>query len=128
MIARALFFSEKLRADFVFDTAALEGNPFTFPEVKTLIEGVTVGGRKQSDAEQVSNINDALSWVIDRVRADALVLDRECYVGSMRSLHAMRLLRGARLERAASRLRAQRIRPHKQPICHPSFQWARRIF
>lgn len=75
--ARALFFSEKLRADFVFDTAALEGNPFTFPEVKTLIEGVTVGGRNQSDAEQVSNINDALSWVIDRVRADALVLDRE---------------------------------------------------
>ena len=75
--ARALFFAEKLRADFVFDTAALEGNPFTFPEVKTLIEGVTVGGRKHADAEQVSNINDALSWVIERVKTNALVVDSE---------------------------------------------------
>lgn len=39
---RALFFAEKSRVDFVYNTIALEGNPFTYPEVKTLLDGVTV--------------------------------------------------------------------------------------
>jgi hypothetical protein len=46
---RALFVVERGRVDFVYNTAALEGNPFTFPEVKTLLDGITVGGHKLSD-------------------------------------------------------------------------------
>lgn len=74
---RALFFAEKTRADFVFNTAALEGNPFTFPEVKTLLDGITVGGHKLSDAEQVLNLNRSLSRVIERVRTQRFVIDAE---------------------------------------------------
>ncbi len=73
--ARALFMAEKMRPDFVYHTAALEGNPFTFPEVKTLIEGITVGGHRQSDAEQVLNLNLALTYVIELVKADAFKID-----------------------------------------------------
>ena len=29
--------------EYVSDTAQLENNPLTFPEVKTLIDGITVG-------------------------------------------------------------------------------------
>lgn len=65
---RALHLAEKSRVDFVYNTAALEGNPFTFPEVKTLLDGVTVGGHKLSDAEQVLNLNRALSHVIGLVK------------------------------------------------------------
>lgn len=65
---RALFVAERSRADFVFNTAALEGNPFTFPEVQTLIEGITVGGHKITDAEQVLRLNQALSHVIALVK------------------------------------------------------------
>jgi hypothetical protein len=43
---RALFLAEKARADFVFNTAALEGSPLTVPEVKTLLDGIMVGGHK----------------------------------------------------------------------------------
>ena len=32
--------------EYVWDAGVLEGNPFTFPVVKTLLEGVTVGGAK----------------------------------------------------------------------------------
>lgn len=74
---RALFLAEKMRADFVFNTAALEGNPFTFPEVKTLIEGITVGGHKLSDAEQVLNLNQAFSYVIDLVKDGKFRIDAE---------------------------------------------------
>lgn len=74
---RALFLAEKMRADFVFSTAALEGNPFTFPEVKTLIEGITVGGHKLSDAEQVLNLNQAFSQVIGLVKEGKFRIDAE---------------------------------------------------
>lgn len=57
---RALFRVRKAMAEVVYDTVALEGNPMTFPEVQTLIDGVTVGGHRVSDAEQV--LNQAASW------------------------------------------------------------------
>lgn len=66
---RALYVAERGRVDFVYNTAALEGNPFTFPEVKTLLDGITVGGHKLSDAEQVLRLNKALTYVIGLVKA-----------------------------------------------------------
>jgi hypothetical protein len=39
--------------EFVWDASVVEGNPFTFPEVKTLLDGVTIGGRKISDQGRV---------------------------------------------------------------------------
>lgn len=74
---RALFMAERSRADFVYNTAALEGNPFTFPEVKTLIEGVTVGGHKLTDADQVLRLNRALSHVIGLVKEGTFRLDAQ---------------------------------------------------
>ena len=57
---RALFRARKALAGIVHDTVALEGNPMTFPEVQTLIDGTTVGGHRVEDAEQV--LNQAASW------------------------------------------------------------------
>jgi len=37
----------------------LEGNPITWPEVKTLMDGVTVGGHRIDDQRQVLNLADA---------------------------------------------------------------------
>ena len=42
-VARAIFRYKQILAQFVFDASSLEGNPFTFPEVKTLLDRVTVG-------------------------------------------------------------------------------------
>lgn len=72
---RALFMAERMRVDFVYHTAALEGNPFTFPEVQTLLDGITVGGHKVSDAEQILNLNRALSQVIQWVKAGKFQID-----------------------------------------------------
>lgn len=41
---------------FVWDASVLEGNPFTFPEVQTVMDGITVGGHKLSDERQVENL------------------------------------------------------------------------
>jgi hypothetical protein len=50
--------------EYVWDAGVLEGNPFTFPEVKTLLEGVTVGGRKLSDQEQILTIRIAAAVLL----------------------------------------------------------------
>ncbi|MBU1614740.1 Fic family protein [bacterium] len=59
-ILLARFRAKKSLEGIVYDTVALEGNPFTFAEVKTLLEGITVGGHKVSDEKQV--LNQAESW------------------------------------------------------------------
>jgi len=56
----ACFRARKILEELVYDQCALEGNEFTFPEVKTLLEGVTVGGRRVEDAQQV--LNQAKAW------------------------------------------------------------------
>jgi len=57
---RSLFRAHKAFQEIVHHTVVLEGNPITFPEVQTLLDGITVGGRRIEDAAQV--LNQAASW------------------------------------------------------------------
>jgi hypothetical protein len=50
---RAIWRFGRILTEFVWDAAVLEGNPFSYPEVQTLIGGVTVGGRKISEQNQI---------------------------------------------------------------------------
>ena len=55
--------------EFIWDAAALEGNPYTLPEVQTLLEGITVSGHKLDDQKQILALNDGYN------RLDQMVLD-----------------------------------------------------
>lgn len=55
-----VFIARKMFAELVYDTAALENSPYTFPEVQTLLDGITVGGHKLEDQQLV--LNQAQSW------------------------------------------------------------------
>ena len=82
---RACFRVRKVLEGIVYDTVALEDNPFTFPEVKTLLEGITVGGHRVSDANQV--LNQAASWqeLLRKVEAGSFKFD----VSNFKALHAL---------------------------------------
>lgn len=43
----------------IWDAARLEGNHFTLPEVQTLLDGVTVEGKRVEDQDQILALNDA---------------------------------------------------------------------
>lgn len=58
---RTIMLTQKMLPEYVFDTSQLENNPLTFPQVKTLLDGITIGGHKISDVEQVLNIKNA--WI-----------------------------------------------------------------
>lgn len=54
-----LFTAKRMHSELVYNMTKLEGNPYTYAEVKTLLDGITVGGRKLSDQEQVLRVSRA---------------------------------------------------------------------
>lgn len=59
---------EKAMPELIHSTVALENNPMTFVEVKTMLDGVTVGGHKIEDSQQVLNQARSYKKLINRVR------------------------------------------------------------
>ncbi|WP_025601192.1 Fic family protein [Burkholderia sp. WSM2230] len=78
-IKRVTFRFHRMLPEFVWDASVLEGNPFTFPEVKTLLDGVTVGGRKISDQEQVLNLAESSKYLLALVRDQRFSLDKTTF-------------------------------------------------
>ena len=76
---RAVFKVKKMLPEYVFDTSQLENNPITFPEVKTLIDGISIGGHKISDVEQVLNIKTAWLMLIETVENNNFGVTRELF-------------------------------------------------
>jgi Fic family protein len=72
----ALWRAAKIHAGLVTDTVNLEGNPFTLPEVQTLLDGVTVGGHRLSDADQVQNQSASWKTLLDLVRTQSFHLNK----------------------------------------------------
>src|SRR5882724_12763120 len=76
-VRRAVWRFSKMLPEYVWDAAVLEGNPFTYPEVQTLLDGITVGGRKISDEQQVLNLAEAANELLQLVKAREFRLDKE---------------------------------------------------
>ena len=78
-IERVCFRLHKMLPEFVWDASVLEGNPFTFPEVKTLLDGVTIGGHKISDQEQVLNLAESAKRLLAMVKSDQFELSKPVF-------------------------------------------------
>lgn len=78
-IERVAFRFHRMLPEFVWDASMLEGNPFTFPEVKTLLDGITIGGRMISDQEQVLNLAASSKHLLGLVKASNFVMNKETF-------------------------------------------------
>lgn len=78
-VERACFRLHKMLPQFVWDASVLEGNPLTFPEVKTLLDGITVGGRKLTDQEQVLNLAESYKRLLAMVRSGQFALSKPVF-------------------------------------------------
>ena len=81
---RFIALAKKDKIDFVYNTAALEGNAMTYPEVATLLEGITVGGHKLSDEQQILNQNRSVDLLFELITSGQFFLDKK----TLCSLHA----------------------------------------
>ena len=78
-IRRLILIAKKLLPDVVFNMSNLEGNPFTFPEVQTLLEGITVGGHKVSDEQQIYDLKNGWSYLFDLVQKNQFQLNQDTF-------------------------------------------------
>ena len=76
-VERAVWRFQHSLPEYVWDAAVLEGNPFTYPEVQTLLDGITVGGRKISDEQQVLNLAEAANELLRLVKTGEFHLAKE---------------------------------------------------
>ena len=68
--------AQKDKVDFIYNTSALEGNAMTYPEVATLLEGITIGGHKVSDEQQILNQNRSVSLLFELIKNSKFKLDK----------------------------------------------------
>lgn len=78
-LERVCFRFHRMLPEFVWDASVLEGNPFTFPEVKTLLDGITVGGRKISDQAQILNLAESAKFLLGMVKKGSFKADKETF-------------------------------------------------
>ncbi len=76
---RVCFRFHKMLPEFVWDASVLEGNPFTFPEVKTLLDGVTIGGRKLSDQDQILSLAESSKRLLAMVKSAQFTLSKPVF-------------------------------------------------
>lgn len=62
--------------EFIWNAAALEGNTYTLPEVRTLLDGVSVGGKRIEETEQILALKDAHHLLDEMVSTGAFRLDK----------------------------------------------------
>ncbi|MBD3843411.1 MAG: hypothetical protein IE909_16320, partial [Campylobacterales bacterium] len=68
--------AKKDKIDFIYNTSALEGNAMSFPEVQTLLEGITVGGHKLSDEQQILNQNRSVNLLFELIEKNQFHIDK----------------------------------------------------
>ncbi|APF25254.1 MULTISPECIES: Fic family protein [Clostridium] len=78
-IKKLIFVAKKILPDIIFNMGSLEGNPFTFPEVQTLLDGITVGGRRVSDEQQLYGLKNSWECLFDLVKKEKFQLNKEIF-------------------------------------------------
>jgi len=84
-LERVCFRFQRMQPEFVWDAGVLEGNPLSFIEVKTLLDGITVGGRKVSDQEQILNLAHSAKYLLALVKSMQFEVSKSVFT----SLHAI---------------------------------------
>jgi Fic family protein len=69
----------QMMTTFVWDAGVLENNPLTYVEVKTLLDGVTIGGQRVSDQEQILNLAESSKKLISMVRDGSFALNKATF-------------------------------------------------
>ena len=62
--------------DMIWDAARLEGNNFTLPEVQTLLDGITVEGKKLEDQKQILALNAGFNEIDQLVKGGEFRLNK----------------------------------------------------
>jgi hypothetical protein len=130
---RALWRFLRMLPEYVWHAAVLEGNPFTYPKVQTLLEGVTVGGRRLSDERQILSLSESATRLHDLVESGRFALSKttsDCLNDLIARYEALEagLFRGEGRELANVSVSLGEYGTHYPPATEPGGENLRRIY
>lgn len=79
-IDRVCFRFHKMLPEYVWDASVLAGNPLTFVEVKTLLDGAPIVGRKISDQKQVLNLAKCSKHLLAMLKRGQFTLSKPIFI------------------------------------------------
>lgn len=62
-----LFLAKKMLVENIYNQARMENINITFPDTKTIIDGMSVSGLKIDDIQKVLNLRNAWKFVLDDI-------------------------------------------------------------
>jgi len=66
-VEQNIFLAKRNLVDNIYSNARMEGINVTFPQTKTILEGVNVSGLKIDEIQCILNLRDAWSYVINNI-------------------------------------------------------------
>ena len=75
-IEKALYIAEKLRNEFIYNMAKLEGNTLSFAEAETVIYGTSVAGKQMSEIHQIEQIRDSWNELIAQIKNNSFSINK----------------------------------------------------
>lgn len=66
-VEQNIFLAKKLIVENIYNSARLEGCNVTFPDTKTILDGISVANLKMSDVEVILNLRDAWKYLIENI-------------------------------------------------------------
>ena len=72
-----LLTAKRALADLIYNMSSAEGNPITITEVMTLLDGLTVGGHKLSDEDQVRRLHRSWTELFEMVANENFELSKK---------------------------------------------------
>jgi len=74
---KALFVLDRMLPEYVWDITHLEGNPYSFVEVQTLLQGTTISGHALFDQTQILNQAKSIDVLKSVLQDDTLNIDKK---------------------------------------------------
>jgi Fic family protein len=63
--------------EYIYDAVQVENNPITIPEINTLVAGITIGGHRISDVQQIINLNNSWKYLIESLKSKTFSVERD---------------------------------------------------
>lgn len=64
-----IYLAKKNLPDTIYNMANLEGNTYTYPEIQTLLDGITIGGHKVSEEQQIYDLKKSWEYLFSIIQS-----------------------------------------------------------
>lgn len=76
----SLFVANRMRDELIFNMSRSEGNTLSFSETSSVINGISVGGKKMTELRQIEYIRDGWDEIIFQVRNNCFEVSKNNFI------------------------------------------------